>query len=320
MKLHVASVAPGVGASQCDRLRELEVLDERHEHELVGDPEEADAILLVDLHLVDNGLDIARQHSLRQRHPEKTVVYCDQDRPWCGAPGLYVSMPSRGFRSQWQRATMYYAAPMTFADQEAATAPDLLFSFVGARTHKCREAILSLRHERAIVEDSGAFLFHAYEDVRYKQRVERYQEVMLRSKFILCPRGHGTASFRVLEALAAGRVPVIISDEWVPPREIDWSPVSIRIPERAGAEVVPILVARENDFPAMSSAARELFRTTFGPSASFHRIAREAFALCWSSDLGAFPRRGCRDRTWARLQASSALRRIKLATVVSRAT
>ena len=51
----------------------------------------------------------------------------------------------------------------------------------------------------------------------FEMRRERFRSVMGRSRFVLCPRGKGTSSIRLYEALAYGCVPVIISDDWVAP-------------------------------------------------------------------------------------------------------
>jgi hypothetical protein len=152
---------------------------------------------------------------------------------------------------------------MTAATDE----PDLLFSFMGGKTHKCRESVLGLRHPRGRVVDTSAISFfqvavgEALLDRVVAQR--EYQQLVGRSMFVLCPRGHGTASFRLYETLAAGRVPVIISDAWLPPADVDWDGCAVRIAESQVSSVTKILERLEPEWPAMAAAAQRVYAERF---------------------------------------------------------
>jgi len=149
-------------------------------------------------------------------------------------------------------------------------------------------------------------------------RVRHYVDVMAKSKFVLCPRGVGTSSWRLFEAMKMGRAPVIISDQWVPPSGPDWSTFSIRVCERDVARIPQILEERAEHAAAMGLAARSQWEQWFSEATCFHSIAG------WCGEISASRRvpaalfrlaaraqmlRPCHFRRWASKTVKGALLR-----------
>jgi hypothetical protein len=266
---------PGV-ATYLPLFEEMAREDRFGVHSLCGDPAAADLILFLDghQHYKDLELNAIRRHPLVTQYREKAFVYSEVDQPWCAMPGLYVAMPKSHFDPRRQRACAYMTVPNSHVTPTPppAASEALLFSFMGRGGNAARERVLRLKHSRAVVEDTSAANFFGDQTAEIERGKRRYAEVIARSKFVLCPRGAGPSSFRIFETMAAGRVPVILSDEWVPPAGPAWDRCAIFIPENQIDRIGEILEAREPQFPAMASAARWEWEEWFAPSSLFHRM------------------------------------------------
>jgi hypothetical protein len=124
--------------------------------------------------------------------------------------------------------------------------------------------VISLKHQRAYLEDAWS---------NQSDCDKGYAEILQKSKFVLCPRGHGASTWRLFETMRAGRVPVIVSDEWIAPRGLNWDKFSIRVPEREVDRIPAMLEALEGLSEEMGLAARKAWDDNFSVVTSFGWIA-----------------------------------------------
>lgn len=78
-------------------------------------------------------------------------------------------------------------------------------SFVGSKTHPIRNELEKLKRE------DGYYVSFEPHDI------ETYCRILHESMFVICPRGYGSNSFRILEALQYGAIPIYLSDEYIMP-------------------------------------------------------------------------------------------------------
>jgi hypothetical protein len=318
MRIHLASagVPPEYSAIPVYS-RQLAEQRSPQRHSEVDDPAEADVVLFTDCHVIpssDWALRTITSSDVARRFPHKVAVHNERDRPWCRLPGVYVSMPASGFVARWQVAGAYFALGALAArdDPAGVTAePDLLFSFVGTATHRCRDAIFRLHDPRSHVEPVTGFLLHDAASERYEELRHHFADVIHRSKFVLCPRGHATSSFRLYETLSAGRVPVIIADDWVPPVGPRWDGFSIRWPEARIAELPRYLTEREGEAATMGARARDAYEQWFARDVVLTHQLDELERLMGSDGFAGFPRGGYRNQQYFRTIRGAALARSK---------
>ncbi|KAK9812939.1 hypothetical protein WJX72_006050 [[Myrmecia] bisecta] len=87
-----------------------------------------------------------------------------------------------------------------------------------------------------------------HDDIIFTEQVPEcdrgcYHEEMCNSVFCLCPRGWSPWTLRAYQAMMLGCIPVIIADEIELPYEddVDWSQLTVKIPEARANETLTIL-------------------------------------------------------------------------------
>lgn len=253
--------------------------DKFQRHTLVDTPDGADIILFVGSNFEDHR-DV-RVHPYLRQYREKCFLYHSHDFVIPFLPGVYVNITKRWHSVNRTRTGFYMRV---FDEEFIAHSPglancDFLFCFIGSsQTHPVRSRVVALSHPRAYIEDTSAVVSaeerkKLFFMVNYGSTDNtRYGSILSRSKFVLCPRGYACSSWRLFETMKAGRVPVIISDQWVPPEGPQWETFSIRIPQRNVSQIPEILERHESQAEVMGQAARTAWEEWFSRETCFHRI------------------------------------------------
>jgi hypothetical protein len=108
-----------------------------------------------------------------------------------------------------------------------------------------------------IVEFSDSWLNHPVEEK------SNYISLMLDAKFSLCPAGWAPSSFRIYESMALGRCPVIIADDFTPPKGPNWHDFALFYPQNKLKDLHPFLKEHEPIAKEMGSKAKEAFENYF---------------------------------------------------------
>lgn len=279
-------------------MRAAAALDRFGVHETVADPERADLVLFVETSdAAGPYFEATRRHPVYRAHREKSYLFCSTDRIVPFLPGVFASVERRWAWSAWTRSGHYLGVREGDGMRyDAASRSSLLFSFIGsAAAHPVRRAILDLPADDALLIDSareteevarGEHPALAPEEFR-----GRYTRSIEDSAFVLCPRGGGTASFRLFEAMMLGRAPVIVSDQWVAPIGPDWPSFSLRVRESDVDRIPAILRAHAGRAEEMGQAARAAWVEWFAPEVGFHRVVESCLELVAVRSRRSGPRR-----------------------------
>jgi hypothetical protein len=291
-RVHLLSAAPDDPARHPNAFLDLEQMRSSAEadrfgvHRVTEDPAAADLILFVETE--GGGGDyfhLVRRHPVYRRFRDLSYVFAAEDTVVPLIPGIFTSIEQRWCWEAWARSGFYLGVRERGELRYVPEAiPTVLFSFVGAGSaHPVRERILALPPDDALLIDSRV----------ENLTIAEYAGAVRDSAFVLCPRGGGTSTFRLFEAMMLGRVPVIVSDQWVPPEGPQWDRFSVRVPE-ADVESMPALLAeRRDEATSMGAEARREWLEWFAPDAAFHRTVEWCLEL---ADL-APKRRGIRRLT-----------------------
>jgi hypothetical protein len=264
--------APLLEAQKCAELDRFQI------HSLTNDPAAADLIIFVEFYGGGWYFERVRRHALVCEYREKCFLFCSNPLVIPFLPGVYTGIEKR-WASARTRPGFYLGRTKNEFTTYAPASHDLpyLFSFMGAvRNAPIRQKLASLNYPRSVFHDTTAEfdrVLHRKMDPRERLDYHRrYAELIRTSKFNLCPRGLSASSIRVFETMSMGRVPVILSDGWIPPRGPSWEEFSIQVPEKDFARIPRLLEEREAEAVEMGARARREWERWFSDEVLFHHL------------------------------------------------
>lgn len=249
-------------------------------HEVVERPERADMILVMESNMDKTVQDISRyeRDPLVRRYADRLFTINYEPTPAGFLPGLYTGLTPVSRDPNRHRGWSYLIPPLASQLLRApdSVEPTLLFSFRGARSHPTRERLLDYRFQCGHpfrITHIDRWFNHT------KEEMESYVQEILASHFVLCPRGLSPSSHRCYEVMSLGRCPVIISDDWIAPRTVDWDTCSVRVRESDVDRLPEILASRLPEAKVMGAAARAAWQRWFGLEKRFEHAVEELLDL-----------------------------------------
>jgi hypothetical protein len=251
-------------------------------HSVCDSPESADVILCSNKRAA-NYFDVL-SHPAYSPHVEKFFLYnhCDFGLPLI--PGIYPSIERRDHDPRRTRSGPYLEVirrddiSYTPLDRD----PRHLFSFAGSvDTAAVRKRLANLTHPAYCFLDTSASpgRWAGQPDDVYRGYKEQYAEILRESRFVLCPRGIGASSLRLFEAMKTGRVPVVISDQWVEPAGPNWGEFCVRVRECDVERIPSLLESLQGQAIEMGELARKAWCTWFERDVVFHHFVEACLAL-----------------------------------------
>jgi hypothetical protein len=266
-------------------LRESARQDRFQRHFVVDHPRTADLVLFAEYYGGGFHFERLRSHPVVKRYREKCFLFCSNALVIPFLPGVFASVEKR-WASARTCGGFYLGLPKN--EFTTFTAPDhdlpYLYSFMGSIENAAvRRDLAQLRHPKGFFQntaDEFSQLLHRKMSQRERRDYyRRYAEMTKASKFVLCPRGLGVGTIRLFETMRMGRVPVILSDGWVPPDGPAWDKFSIRVREADFHKIPQLLEEREPVAVHMGMLARREWEQWFSEEVAFHRVVEYCLAL-----------------------------------------
>ncbi len=232
----------------------------------VYNPEEADAILIQENDSFKNYNYIKEllADPIISKYPEKVFTINTDDSATGLLRGLYTCLPKSRIIEEIYTAVPYVQFPndMVLTVEIDEAEPRFLAVWRGnIKSNKLRpKLVASLESkERCRIEKSLSWM--KFE----KEEQEIYVDLIKNSKFSICPAGWASATYRIYESMALGRCPVILADDFVPPKGPDWNEFALFYPEKKIDDLYSFLLQNEHLAETYGKKAFQAWQKYFSP-------------------------------------------------------
>ena len=255
------------------------IFSDSNQFKLVSRPQDADVILF------ENDRPSYIRHTAEyKQYPEKCIIVSEVDLPTFFLPACYASN-RRCWLSKNRAITIpYILNQRAFAnpfikDFTSNTAGRYLYSFRGRSTSWVRKKLFKLNNDfdDVLIEEFYACNHENHINANSANKralMQQYADLINRSLFFLCPQGAGTSSIRLFEIMQAGRVPVIIADDWIPVEGIPWSEFAIKIAEKDLQNLDQLIRLHEHDARQLGVKARQAWLNFCSPEVNARFLAQ----------------------------------------------
>lgn len=218
-----------------------------------------------------------------KKWPGKCVVISETDLPSYFLPACYASNKKCLLGKERSITIPFLLSEFTSAnpyiEQNTSDIKErFLYAFKGGSTSWVRKKLFkfNLKKEDVYIQDSSSY-HHWDEDDKYKTEKKRQQQeyanLLHNSSFFLCPRGAGASSIRLFEVMRAGKVPVILADNWIPVPEMPWKEFSLFVPENKLNQLDTIIRLQTSNAKAMGLVARQVWEQYCAPEVAASTLA-----------------------------------------------
>ncbi len=164
--------------------------------------------------------------------PEKLRFATILKWEWTISP-IIETIRSAGFKVLFSTSTYPNADFINFAYPDYSrndinpSLKDIKVTFIGWNNNEIRKRILDLYSNNPYIIGRKRFHVEAIDSIKSVS----YSSILNRARFCICPKGVTSGTKRFWEALRAGAIPILISDNLRLPNCWDWDNTIIRLKE-----------------------------------------------------------------------------------------
>lgn len=256
-------------------LKIRDILLIKYSFQEVNDPQLADILLIQEKQSFKNFRyikDLMKDPWI-SKYANKVLTINNDDCATGLLRGLYTSIPKSRCTLGLHVSVPYMDFPneLVFQSPNKNDSPEFLAGWRGnPKSSSLRRRLFQdFQHNpNFCLETTKSWLNHS------QKEKQDYVDLILNSKFSLCPTGWAPVSFRIYESMALGRCPVIIADDFVPPLGPEWNRFALFLPENKLKYLFDFLIENQENYELLGQWASEAWQKYFHAEARIDYYAQ----------------------------------------------